>query len=143
MVAARLRAGAGEPAFRVAAACLLLLLAAEHGQYIWFKTQGPLPPWIRDGREVALVTDFINAHLPQDAKTASTNPALVYLLTGRKAVAYVDPNQNRVPWRAAGIRYAVALHVAPRPGGSAGHRLLFESPRLKLWVMELDPGAGQ
>jgi hypothetical protein len=136
-VAARLRAGAGPAVFRIAAACLLFFLLAEHGRYVWLKARGPSPPWIQDGREVRLVTDYINAHLPVDATVVSTNPGLVYLLTGRKAVAYVDPVKNRERWQAAGIHYAAALNVTPRPGRSLGHRLLFESPRLKLWVMEL------
>lgn len=137
--AARLRAGAGPAAFRIAAACLLFFLLVEHGRYVWLKTQGPSPPWIRDGREVRLVTDYVNAHVPVDATIVSTNPGLVYLLTGRRAVVYDNPVANLRSWRAAGIRYAVALHVVPGPSQARGYRPLFESPRLKLWVKELEP----
>jgi hypothetical protein len=135
--ASRLRAGLGQPAFRIAAGCLLLLLVAEHGRYAWLKANGPAPLWIQDGREVRLVTDYINEHLPADAAIVSTNAGLVYLLTGRKGVTYVDPVKNRERWQAAGISHAVALNIAAR---SDGYRVLFESPRLKLWVTEIDRG---
>lgn len=136
--AARLRAGTGPAAVRIAAACLLFFLAAEHGQYIWQTNQEPPPSWLQDGRDVRLVTDFVNAHLPADAKIVSTNPGLVYLLTGRKAVVYDGLAASVQRWRAEGIRYAVALHVVPEPSQSEGYRPLFESPRLKLWVKELE-----
>jgi hypothetical protein len=133
-VAARLRAGAAPAAFRIVAGCLLVFVMAEHGRYAWLKTLGPPPLIIRDGREVRLVTDYVNAHLPADATVVSTNPGLVYLLTGRKAVTYVDPVRNQERWQAAGISHAVALHTAARSGG---YQVLFESPRLKLWVTEI------
>jgi hypothetical protein len=142
-VATRLRAGTGPPAFRVAAACLLFFVIAEHGRYIWLKTQGPAPAWLRDGGEVRLVTDYINTHLPADAKVASTNPGLVYLLTGRRAVSYVEPVTNWPHWQRAGIRYAVALHAVPEPNRALGFRTLYESPRLGLWVLETVPPSGR
>lgn len=140
-VAAWLRPGTGAAAFRIAAACSLILLTAEHAQYVWLKTQGPPPSLIRDDLEVRSVTDYINTHLPGDAKVVSTNPGLVYLLTGRKGVVYDSPRTNEPLWRAAGIRYAAALNAAPPPSDSRGYRPLFESARLKLWVKELGPAA--
>lgn len=139
VTAARLRAGTGPAAFRIAAASLLFFLIAEHGRYIWQVRQGPPPPWLQDAREVRLVTDFVNAHLPVDAKIASTNPGLTYLLTGRKAVVYDGLAGSERRWRTEGIGYAVALHVVPEPSQSEGYRPLFESPRLKLWVKQLEP----
>ena len=135
--AARLRAGSGAPAFRIAAACLLCFLAVEHGRYLWRKVNGPAPPWIQDGREVRGVIDFMNLHVPGEGSAVSTNPALLYLLTGHKAVAYVDPYESWERWQASGIQYAVALHVVPRPNRRFGYQVLYESPRLRLWVLEL------
>ena len=137
--AVRLRAGSGSSAFRIAAACLLSFLAVEHGRYLWQKVNGPAPPWIQDGREVRGVTDFMNLQVPGEGASVSTNPALVYLLTGHKAVAYVDPNERWERWRASGIRYAVALHAVPKPSRRFGYQVLYESPRLRLWVLELAP----
>jgi len=135
--AVRFRSGSGSSAFRIAAACLLSLLAVEHGRYLWAKVNGPAPPWIQDGREVQGVTDFMNQRVPAAGSAVSTNPALLYLLTGHKAVAYVDPYENWERWQASGIRYAVALHVVPKPNRRFQYQVLYESPRLRLWVLEL------
>lgn len=136
-LASRLRAGSGAPAFRIGAACLVCFLALEHGRYIWGKLNGPMPPWIKEGRELRGVTDFINLHLPAQGSAVSTNPGLLYLLTGHKAVVYVDSSDRWKEWRANGIRYAIGLHEAPKPDPSLGYRVLHESPRIKLWVLEL------
>jgi hypothetical protein len=138
-IAARVRADAGASAFRIASGCLLFFLLIEHGQYIWMKGQEPPPLWIGDGREVRAVTDFVNSRLPADAKAASTNPGLLYLMTGREAVVYIEPRERWTQWKAAGIRYIVALHAVPQPNPSLGYRVIYESPRLGLWVLATDP----
>jgi len=127
------------PAYRIAAASLVILVLMEHGQYIAEKFEGPPPPWIADGREVQSVGDWINQHLPAGGGVASTNPALIYLMTGHKSVALVDPYRNWRRWKDIDIRYAVALHVASKPNPGLGYRSLYQSPRLGLWVVELDP----
>ena len=132
-IAARVR-DAGPPAFRIASGCLLFFILIEHGQYIWMKGQEAAPVWIRDGREVRAVTDFVNQRVPAGATAASTNPGLVYLATGRKAVVYIDPDERWAQWQAAGIRYVVALHAVPQPSPALGYSVVFESPRLRLWV---------
>lgn len=136
-----LRAGAGPSAFRIASGCLLFFLVTEHGRYIWMKTNGPAPIWIEDGREVRAVTDFVDLHLPPGATAVSTNPGLLYLMTGHRALVYVDPGRRWDRWKAAGIRYAVALNGVPPPSPSLGYRVLYESPRVGLWVLDLDPGS--
>jgi hypothetical protein len=139
-VMVRLRGvSAALPAFRIATLCLFLMLIAEHGQYIALKFGGPTPDWIEDGEEVRGVTDWLNAHLPPEGGATTTNPGLLYLLTGRRTVALVDPVHNWQRWKNSDIRYAVALHVASKPGVALGYRPLYESPRLKLWALELTP----
>jgi hypothetical protein len=137
--AAWLRRGAEPVAFRITAACMLLLLVGEHGHYVWLAARGPVPPYIRDGREVRLVANYIKAHLPADARIASTNPGLVYLLTGRKAVVYDHPRANLERWQEMGVRYAAAFHRTEQPPQRLGYRVLFESPELRLWLAELPP----
>jgi hypothetical protein len=139
--AARVRAQAAASAFRIAAGCLLFFVIIEHSGYVWRKFNGPSPAWIEDGREVRAVTDFVNQHLPAGASAASTNPGLIYLATGRKAVPYVDPDARWEQWRRAGIRYIVALHDVPRPDASSGYEVLYESPRLGLWVLKMNAEA--
>lgn len=140
-VVAWLRTGAGPSAFRIASGCLLFFLVTEHGRYIWMKTRGPAPIWIEDGREVRAVTDFVNRGIPAGATAVSTNPGLLYLMTGRRALVYVDPGKRWEQWKAAGIRYAVALNGVPPPSPSLGYRVLYESPRVGLWVLDLNPGS--
>lgn len=137
--ASRYRASVALPAFRITAAILAILLTVEHGQYVAQRFFGPQPPWIEDGRDVRSVADWINANLPPQGGVASTNPGLVYLLTGHHTVALVDPMQKWRQWKDSGIRYAVALHVTTRPGPELGYRLLHESPRLALWTLEIAP----
>lgn len=138
-VAGRFRSGLGFPAFRIAAATMFILLIVEHGQYVAQKVIGPESTWIESGHEVRAVTDWVNTHLPVGGSVASTNPGLTYLLTGRRTVAFVDPVQNWQRWKDSDIRYAIALHVTPRPGPRHGYRFLYESPRLGLWVLEIAP----
>ena len=54
------------------------------------------------------------------------------------ALSGVRANWDR--WTAMGVRYVVSLHVIDRLPGSLGYRVLYESPRLRLRVLEL-PGA--
>ena len=140
-LASRIRAGLGAPAVRVSAACLLVFLTVEHGAYIARKVTGPPPPWIQDGNEVISVAEAASRVMPRESTAVSTNPALLYLLTGHRAVAYVDPVTSNWPrWHAAGFRYAVALHAVPEPPQQLGYEVLHESARLGLWVVELRPG---
>jgi hypothetical protein len=138
-VASRYRASAAFPAFRIAAAILSILLIVEHGQYVAQKRFGSQPSWIGDGADVRSVTDWMNANLPPDGGVASTNPGLVYLLTGHHAVAFVDPVRNWRRWKDSDIRYAVALHGTPEPGSELGYQPLYESPRLGLWISQIAP----
>lgn len=123
--------------FRVAALCLLALIATEHVRYIAAMRFGPQPAWLRDYEEVKDVTDWLNANLHDHSPIASSNPGLVYLVTGRKTVALSNPYTHAAEWQRLGVRHAVALHVADPPPRSLGFRPRYESPRLKLWVMEL------
>lgn len=125
------------PPFRVAAASVLALLVIEHVQYIQLARNGPPPAWLRDYEEARHVTDWINANLHDRTPIASSNPGLIYLTTGRKTVALSNPRTHLEEWQQIGVGYAVALHVAEIPPRSLNFEPLYESPRLKLWVMKL------
>jgi hypothetical protein len=132
---------AGAAAWRIAAACLTALVIREHVQYIAQKLTGPDPPWISDGREVRAVTDWINLNVPSGGGIVTTNPGLVYLATGHRTLALVDPVHNWARWRAADIRYVVALHETAAPPPELGYSLRYRSPRLALWTLQLVPGS--
>jgi hypothetical protein len=114
-------------------------LCAEHGQYVAQKIIGPAPGWIEDARDVRSVTDWMRDHLPPGARVAATNPGLVYLLTGHKAVALVDPLRKWQGWEDSNIRYMAALHMASEPGSGLDYQVLYRSPRLGLWILDLMP----
>lgn len=125
--------------FRIASACIVLLYVFEHGQYLWAARHGEAH-WIRDYEEVKAVTDWMRANLVAEGPVATSNPGLVWLATGRKTVALMNPSTHWKEWQERGIRYAAVLHVAEKPASWLGYRVLFESPRLKLWVIDIPPG---
>jgi hypothetical protein len=136
-LASGLRPGAAP---QIGALCLIGLLAMEHAQYVWQARNGPVVPWLRDYQEVQAVSDWMNRHLDGPGAVTTTNPPLLYLLTGRKTLAYVDVMANSPRWQGRGVKFAAALHVTERPPDRLGYRLRFTSPRLGLWVMELPSG---
>jgi hypothetical protein len=137
-----LRAAPADPwrIARVVILCLIGLDVFDHAQYIR-DVRGPDPAqavdWIGDSKEIDEVLGWMKEHLPQDAPVVSTNPALVYLLSGRKTLA-LDGNQDSWRrWKAGGLRYVVALRPMALPESPAVFRLLYQSSRRKLWVIEI------
>ena len=131
--------------FRVAAACIVLLFAAEHAQYIWAARHGPVPSWLKEHHETTALIEWMVTHLPGDGYVASNNPGLVYLATGRRGVSMggvsMDDSRRRWPdWQTIGVRYGAALHPAEKPPSDLGYRVLYESAGRTLWVIELLPG---
>jgi hypothetical protein len=126
--------------FRVAAACIVLLFAAEHAQYIWAARHGPQPSWLQEHRETTALLHWMTTRLPGDGYTASNNPGLVYLATGRRSVSMGDARNRWRDWQTTGVQYGVAIHPAPQPPPDLGYRVLYESAGRTLWVIELLPG---
>lgn len=139
----RFRASAASltPAVRIVAACMALLFVGEHVQYIVKRHYGPMPPWLRDYHETTAVTDWLNRNAAPDDIIATTNPGLVYLATGRKTVVLTDLRKRWDTWRSAGVRYGVTLHALQRPPEDYGYTLRYESPILRLWVVQITPAA--
>lgn len=140
----RFRSATGSltPGVRIAAACMALLFVSEHVQYIARRYVGPMPLWLIDYGETTLVTDWLKHNSSPDDVIASTNPGLVYLATGRKTVVMTDIRSRWPLWRAAGVRYAVGLHVIQRPSAeSYPHTLRYETPIHRLWILQIIPNA--
>lgn len=118
---------------RIALACLVVLHLLDHGMYLM---QMQNAPWLEDAREVDEVIDWMERELKEPGHVASTNPALVYLRTGRRGLAIDDAQGQWSAWRALGVRYVVALRGQELPHPSLPYRVLFKTPRSGLWVIE-------
>jgi hypothetical protein len=127
------------PAVRIVAACIAILFVTEHVQYIARRHYGPIPLWLRDYHETTAVTDWLNQNTTPDDIIATTNPALVYLATGRKTVVLTDFRTRWDTWRSSGVRYGASLHVIQRPSEHYGYTLRYESPILRLWILQITP----
>jgi hypothetical protein len=127
-------------AFRVGAACVLLLFAVEHAQYIRMLRNGPTPPWLVAHEEVQATIEWMRQHLTREGPVATSNPPLVYLATGRKTLALTNTRLHWLELQSRGVPYGAALHQAELPSRSLDFPVLFQSPRLNLWVVEVPPG---
>lgn len=118
---------------RTALACVLCLHVIDHGLYRRHIEQAI---WLEDAREVDEVIAWMQRELTGPGAVASTNPALIYIRTGRHSLAIDDARGRWRQWRAAGIRYVVALRSADLPDTSLPYRVLFRTARSGLWVVE-------
>ena len=119
---------------RIALTCLIGLHLADHAMY---RIQIDNAVWLADAREAAEVTDWMRRELTGPGAVASTNPALIFLRTGRRGVALDNARGRWAAWRAQGIRYVVDLNGSELPDPSLGYRVLFTTGRSKLWVIEI------
>ena len=119
---------------RMALLCLIGLHLADHAMY---RIQIDQSVWLADAREGSLVTDWMQRELKDPGAVASTNPALIFLRTGRRGVALDDARGRWAAWKAQGIRYVVDLNGSELPEQSLGYRVLFTTERSKLWIIEI------
>lgn len=102
---------------RVAILCIIGLDASDHARYILDarNTDGaPRIDWVADAHEFDTVLDWMKQNLTEDGAVATTNPALVFLETGRKGLAIDDCGQ---PGEVEGARGTVC-RLSP-PGDAA------------------------
>ena len=118
---------------RIALACVLTLHLLDHGMYL-LQIQNAV--WLEDAREVDQVIEWMQRELKEPGHVASTNPALIYLRTGRRSLANDDTRGRWQAWRALGVRYVVALRAEELPDASLPYRVLFKTARSGMWVVE-------
>ena len=118
---------------RIALACILSLHVIDHGMY-WLQRQQA--PWLEDAHEADEVIAWMQRELTTPGHVASTNPALIYLRTGRKSLAIDDARGRWQDWRALGVRYVVSLRGQELPDPSLPYRVLFTTTRSGMWVVE-------
>ncbi len=117
--------------------CLIGLTLFDHAGFIIdarTRSDSGRMEWHDRAREADAALAWIRDHLPDDGLIASSNPALLYLRTGRKSLAYDDPTLHLGAWKARGFRYLISLRPAEMP--LDGRRVLYQTPA-RLWVIEL------
>ena len=109
--------------------CLIGLQLVDHAQYIYdaHTDRSEALDWVGDAREIDALFAWMKQNLPADGAVASTNPALIYLATGRKALAVDQYQDNWRRWKAGGVRYVVALRPVPLPELPAVFNVLYHS----------------
>jgi hypothetical protein len=119
---------------RIAIACVLVLHVLDHARY---RLQVDDAVWMQDARETNEVLDWMQRTLKEPGGVASTNPALIYLRTGRRGVAINDARARWATWRSQGIRYLVSLQRSVElPDRALPYRVLFRTERSGMWVVE-------
>jgi hypothetical protein len=81
-------------------------------------------------------------NLPAEGALTTQNPALAYLLTGRKTVGSLAPARNWENWKRLGIRYwAQTSYYKQEPLNAAEkrYRVLHTTPALDLRVLDFGP----
>jgi hypothetical protein len=81
---------------------------------------------------------------PNDGAIATSNPPLVYLLTGHKTVGSDNPTKYWETWNQLGVRYLVRTQYALRPvqndSAEAAYKTLYrQRGELNLRVVDLGP----
>jgi hypothetical protein len=127
-------------AARIALLCIIGLNLYDHVVYILHAhDQGDIAAveWVGSSREVDAALDWIGRNVGPDGMMASTNPALLYLRTGRKSIGYEDSTVGLATWKARGVRYVASLLPLELPPGPPGsYKVLYRSSA-RLWVIEL------
>jgi hypothetical protein len=127
---------------RVALLSVIGLNLYDHTRYaldLHNRTRVDALDWVEDSREVDELLGWMKKNLVLEGAVATSNPALVYLHTGRKTVAIDDCAGQISVWRAHGVKYLVSLRPADLPTApSCGpYRVLYTSARRHLWVLEI------
>jgi hypothetical protein len=133
-------------ALMIAAGCILAVFLFDHAAY-WSArkdlTAAEYLPWRVIHDENRAVLDWINERAQPEVVVASENPALVYLYTGRKSLAFTDPMGNWENWKRLNVRYIARLSAFPlaAPGMDEGRFNMPFNPKGPLNLRVVDLGA--
>ncbi len=114
--------------------------------YLLKLSDSPLerPTTIRIFEENEELLKWVRDRVPNDGAIATSNPPLVYLLTGRKTVGSDNPTKYWETWNQLGVRYLVRTQYALRPvandAAEAAYKTLYrQRGELNLRVVDLGP----
>ena len=121
---------------RIALACLITLNLADHVQYVALAYARPDEvEWLADAREVDTLIDVLRTTATKPGPIATSNPALIYLRTGRSTIASDSAALNWERWKTDGVSYVVCLQPAELPDPSLGYTVVYRSSRRSLWII--------
>jgi hypothetical protein len=107
----------------------------DHAGYILQARSGARIEWAKQAADVDEVLDWISrGGLPDDGVLVATNPGLIYLRTGRKAIAADHPGVEGPLLKLRGARYVACLYPSELPRERV--RVLYHSTA-GLWVVEI------
>lgn len=111
----------------------------DHAAYIMEARRRIYPSaiqWIAYAQNVNAALGWMNHGVEGDGVLAATNPALVFLRTGRKAIAFDDPSESSESLRARRVRYVASFvpHDLP-PRSRLDYKVRYAGGHL--WVVEL------
>ena len=125
---------------RIAVMVMLGMHVYDHlGYIVHVRTAATLAEdeWLARSREVDAALGWMSQNLPGRATIATTNPALVYLRTGRPTVTLDRMSEDWSVWKGRGVRYIACLLPADVPSKTLGeYKVLYQSAG-RLWVIEI------
>ena len=122
---------------RVVILCIIGFNLADHAGFLLHQRNqdgASRAGWIGGASDVDDALVWIRDNLGSDGMIAATNPALLYLRTGRRSIAYDDPTVDWEVWKRRGVRYVASLMPTELPVGD--YKILYQSPA-RLWIIEL------
>jgi hypothetical protein len=125
---------------RIAILVILGLHVYDHVGYILHVRTASITQkdeWLVHSGEVDAALAWMSENLPDEVTVASTNPALVYLRTGRPTVTLDRVAEHWSVWKGRGVQFVACLLPADLPSESlGGYKVLYQSPG-GLWIIEI------
>lgn len=125
---------------RVALLCILGLHAYDHIGYVLHvrdQTRSHDDEWVASWHDVDAGLIWMSNNLEDEGIVATTNPALVYLRTGKRTVNIDKLTETWKAWIERRVRYVACLCPSDLPHDSlGGYKILYRIPH-RLWVIQI------
>jgi len=130
----------------IAVLCILAVNLYGNAIYLSIKLGGASrPAWLSAFDENEKLLVWARENLPRNEIIATSNPALVYLYTGNKTVAFHNPAGNWDKWKQMNVRYLVrsaSFQLPPNDADERGLAVIYRAPgALNLRVVDFGPAA--
>jgi len=125
---------------RIVVLSIVALQLIDHAAYVRVYRDQQLArqiDWVGESDDIDKAFAWMQANLADSGSIASTNPALVYLRTGRKGVTFDGSTLKFEEWKALGIRYVASFRPGEVPAGLARGRVIYRDPLRRWWIVDL------